>query len=278
MKKMIALVLASLMALSLFACGGNGDAKSGEKTYNSLAELNEAFNCKMAVLEGATHTDEKFRSVKMGDYDVAEYTYTENNIQYTFRYANAPSSFDVTGYIYKDAPAFTEADYGVAFLHPEKEIRLSRWEAPVGQYGLEARGDGEMSDFGDLVYALTDITDVREIEWDVPTDPDPYEYSLTEEEDKVILVCTPIDDETLPVTRATYFFENDKPVRCLSEHIYKTEEEAKDSFEEWKEIYEDYSIACDGCVISIEFPIEPFAELSKAELVKMLKESNGIED
>lgn len=175
MKKLLALLLAAVMVMSLAACGSEeaaapaepteaaeateapeaeateapADDVIGGQTVNpitelaSLAELNEA--CKVAFVQPGVMgvTDEKFMTIDCGEYVIGEYDFTVNGLEYFFRCASTTD--DISGVYLADGSLFGNVDGEVDVVSAEG-WKGSRWFTIDGQYTLAVNDNDTMDE------------------------------------------------------------------------------------------------------------------------------------
>ena len=160
MKKVLALILALVLALSLVACGKSNDAEAADdeneapenvveggnvvnpwKEYDSLEEINEVTHgnlCSPAAM-GAEGT---YYAV-MNDGEMAEYRFTMNGMDYCFRFAPAMTE-DISGVYVGEGTAFPDEYGGDVDVASTDNMKLARWMTIDGQYVLMVTDDGAM--------------------------------------------------------------------------------------------------------------------------------------
>lgn len=146
MKKILALVLALMMAVSFAACGQKeptdepvvGPGTENPITeYASLEELNEATGCNIMRPGVMGVSDESFCTIGK-DPVIAQYKFSVAGVAYTLRVG--ATTDDISGYYVNGGTAFGEAKDGIEYVTAEG-AKLARWFDINGQHVLSAIGE-----------------------------------------------------------------------------------------------------------------------------------------
>ena len=154
MKKILALVLALVLAVSFAACGQK-EPVVGPGTENpmtecaSLDEINAAAGTNLMKPGVMGVTEEKFFTIKSGDKTIAEYRFDLNGVSYTLRSA-AIADEDISGYYVDGKAAFGEPTGDVEYAEAE-DVKLARFFDLNGQTVVTAKGDIEDETFKGIV-------------------------------------------------------------------------------------------------------------------------------
>lgn len=176
MKKYIAMLLALTMAFCLLACGEtnsadepNVDTPSVEEDagsvgmanpwveYNSLEEINEKVGGSL-TRPGVMGVEDKYFAV-MNDGEMAEYRFTLNGMDYTFRFAPAATE-DISGVWTESGTVFDHEYPGDTEVVVLDTMKLARWMNIDGQYVLMVEDNGKMETdtFDSIVNELVTMT------------------------------------------------------------------------------------------------------------------------
>ena len=161
MKKILALVLALVLAVSFAACGQK-EPLVGPGTENpmtecaSLDEINAAAGTNIVKPGVMGVSEEKFFTVKTGDRTIAEYRFDLNGISYTVRSA-AIADQDISGYYVDGEPAFGAPTGGVEYAEAE-DVKLARFFDLNGQTVIAAKGDIESAIFEGIVAEMQQMS------------------------------------------------------------------------------------------------------------------------
>ena len=156
MKKILALVLALMMAVSFAACGQKeptdepvvGPGTENPITeYTSLEELNEATGCNIMRPGVMGVSDESFCTIGK-DPVIAQYKFSVAGVAYTLRVG--ATTDDISGYYVNGETAFGEAKDDIEYLTID-DVKLARWFDLNGQHVLTAQGEVEDDVFAGVV-------------------------------------------------------------------------------------------------------------------------------
>ena len=167
MKKLFSVLLVALMVMSLAACSETETATSTASQtvtstesqssateeneivsminpmteVESLEVLNEEQGAKLSKPAVMGVTDEKFFTINCGEYTIAQYDFTVNGYEYTYRFSSSFAE-DISGIYAGDTTIFANFD-GDANASTE-EVKAARWFTVDGQYVLVVSDNGEM--------------------------------------------------------------------------------------------------------------------------------------
>lgn len=278
MKKLFIIVLCLGLLMSVVGCSKGIDepVTNPIKEYKSLDEINEITggNLMKPAIMGV---EDKTYLIIQAPNDVAEYDFTLNGTPFRFRYSKAPFDEDISGYYIGGEPAFTAEDYGICFVNPAKDVRLARWQdTQDGQYVLMAEGEIDQNSFMDLVYELSDIIGVKEVDYnDIPETN--FRMEIEEDGDNIILYSYPLENlgDNTTISKVTYYCEGEKVVKVVMESIFEDEELAKMTYNEIKDIYDEGELELNGNTISmvIDENGESYKEMTRSELLENLYSS-----
>lgn len=160
MKKIISIIaslaLVAAMMFSFSACTDkkepNTDMENPMTEYSALYEINEVTGMHLTepICLGML-SDEKFFVIDNGEYKIAEYQFTNNNVKYTYR---ACSNFenDISGVYEGDGLLIDKVDEnGIAVSDTGK---IATWTTTDGKYVIYAEDNGQL-DY-DEFYVLKD--------------------------------------------------------------------------------------------------------------------------
>lgn len=151
MKKIIAIVLCMVMALSMTACtakpaeeddGGFAGMPNPWTQYNSLEELNEAFGTNIVHPPVMGVTDEVFQGLA-GEYGIAEYKFQVNGTPYTIR--SSAAFEDISGVYVGDGTAFQDKDPDDNLVVLD-DMKLYRWMDVNGTSVIMVEDGGSMTE------------------------------------------------------------------------------------------------------------------------------------
>jgi len=187
MKKILAIILACTMLLALCACGAAKDESAEETTktaeettdaaeetttenepqpisgvpnpivdYDSLEALNERYGIKLTHPGVMGVTDEYFSAIESSDYDIAQYGFTVNGMEYLLRCAS--TSEDISGVYTGEGTAFSGVE-GDSYCYLA-DCKLARWFNIDGQYCLCVSDGGQMDEetFVSIAEEMMDLT------------------------------------------------------------------------------------------------------------------------
>ena len=130
MKRILALCLVMLM---LLCAAAETDMANPVTQYASLSEINEIVGSNLIHPAVMGVTEESFSIIKTDSYDIAQYCFSVNGLEYTMRCA-AVAYEDISG-VYVDAdPAFDNEYSGETEYAFCEDLKLSRWLDINGQY------------------------------------------------------------------------------------------------------------------------------------------------
>lgn len=155
MKKAILILLSIALIGCLSACGskvededgGDGANMANPMTeYASLAELNEAASTDLVLPEGLEVTNESFATISTDNGIIAQYRFTYDGAEYTYR--NAPGIFDedISGVYINAEPAFTGQGDAEPAFNSDEETQVARWMNINGQFTLSTAADAITAD------------------------------------------------------------------------------------------------------------------------------------
>lgn len=144
MRKLVTIMMAAFMALSLAACSGSGkaDVKSPLTEVTSLEELSDAGN--FAIIKPTTVeiTDEVFQMID-GDTVIAEYSFKADGIPGFVRFAKADKDVDISGLYGDDGNSLFQDSEAEEHYVENDNIKADRWFNLDGQYVIEVEDKGE---------------------------------------------------------------------------------------------------------------------------------------
>ena len=166
MKRMLALALAAMMVLCLCACGSKMEKEPEESEpigmpnpmteYASLDESNDIVGSRLAHPAVMGVSDEKFFVTDCGDFQLADYRFTVNGVEYMFR--SAPVTKDISGYYVGEGTAFADgARDGIEYAEVDG-TQLARWFTIDGQYVLTAKDMADADTFALVAEELCTMT------------------------------------------------------------------------------------------------------------------------
>lgn len=187
MKKIFGLALAAVMVLSLAACGEEVTSDTTKEITSvsdevtpevepvaepeeepvlpgvpnpmtevaSLEELNETPHIRLSCPEEFTPSDENFAVIDCGDYDIYQYKFTADGINYTYRCASV--SDDISGVYGEEGTIFENAEPDALYMD-DAEYKAGRWFTLDGQYCLIADGNMSNEYFEEIYNELCDYT------------------------------------------------------------------------------------------------------------------------
>lgn len=163
MKKLIAVALCLILALSLTACQSSKEQQQQQKNdvvnpmteYESLEALNEAFGCNMRHPAVMGVTDESYYAIAGEETDVAQYGFSVNGQEYTLRFSSAFTE-DISG-IYVGGKSILEDIDGEAVI-AGGGYRVARWMDVNGQYVLATDDSIDAGVFADIADEIKDLT------------------------------------------------------------------------------------------------------------------------
>ena len=137
-----------MMVLCLCACGSKTEKEPKENEsigmpnpmteYASLDEINDIVGSKLVHPGVMGVSDEKFFVTDCGDYQLADYRFTVNGVEYMFR--SAPVTKDISGYYVGEGTAFADGAQQDGIEYAEADgAQLARWFTMDGQYVLAAK-------------------------------------------------------------------------------------------------------------------------------------------
>lgn len=155
MKKVITLVLALTMAVSLMACG-NKENPTGmpnpTKEVASLEKLRETANCALIKPEGVEVADEAFFMIE-SDPQIAEYQFTVDGKKCSLRFATADAKTDISGVYGDEGTIYASYDSEGTVVIQNDDLQSQRWFTVDGQYVFTVfdGGEWEWTQFDGLV-------------------------------------------------------------------------------------------------------------------------------
>ena len=154
MKKTLAILMAVLMLFALCACGSKDVEEGGDDVISgmpnpvteadNLEEINELTGGKLCAPGVMGVEDKSFSTIDCGDYKVAQYVFTVNGNEFTFRYAPV-KDVDISGVYEGETSAFEGKDAGEVEYAEADTVKLARWADGEGQYVLSMAA-GEETD------------------------------------------------------------------------------------------------------------------------------------
>lgn len=160
MKKYTSMAMLLGVCFAMTACGSKQPAASTVETvqteeteamanmvnpmteYTSLDALNAVSGTKLVKPGVMGITDEHFYLIQCGDYNIAEYTYNLNGINYVLR--GAPVTEDISGVYLRGKAAF-DSNGSQEFIF-EDDMKLARWFNTEGQYVFMSKDDGKLEE------------------------------------------------------------------------------------------------------------------------------------
>ena len=168
MKRMLALALAAMMVLCLCACGEKPAQQPETEEpmidgmpnpmveYGSLDEINDLVGSRLVHPAVMGVSDEKFFVTDCGDFQLADYRFTVNGVEYTFR--SAPVTQDISGYYVGEGTAFADGAHdGIEYAEADG-AQLARWFTIDGQYVLSAKNMADADTFALVAEELSAMT------------------------------------------------------------------------------------------------------------------------
>ena len=168
MKRMLALALAAMMVLCLCACGEKPAQQPETEEpmidgmpnpmveYGSLDEINDLVGSRLVHPAVMGVSDEKFFVIDCGDFQLADYRFTVNGVEYTFR--SAPVTQDISGYYVGEGTAFADGAHdGIEYAEADG-AQLARWFTIDGQYVLSAKNMADADTFALVAEELCAMT------------------------------------------------------------------------------------------------------------------------
>ena len=168
MKRMLALALAAMMVLCLCACGekpteepqpeepGTGGMPNPMVEYDSLDEINDIVGSRLVHPGVMGVSSERFFVTDCGDFQLADYRFTVNGVEYTFR--SAPVTQDISGYYVGEGTAFADGAHdGIEYAEADG-AQLARWFTIDGQYVLSAKDMADADTFALVAEELSAMT------------------------------------------------------------------------------------------------------------------------
>lgn len=165
MRKTLSIIISVCLILSLCACGNNTNNNEAVGMPNpikecaSLQEINDALGCKLTHPGVMGVTDEKFLLYETSEYTMAEYKFSVNGYEYSFRCA--PIAYmDISGYYINGKLAFNEETSNYVEFSGDGNAKLSRWFTLDGQYVLCVKDKGQMQQdtFENITNELMEMT------------------------------------------------------------------------------------------------------------------------
>lgn len=156
MKKSIVLLIVCLLALALCACSAPAEEaaeEAAEETaglanpvteYGSLSEINEIAQGKLARPATMGVTDESYKIIDAGDYQIAEYDFSVNGTPYTYRFANGITE-DISGIYAEGGALFADEASDSDQIKEFEGGKAVRHFTLDGQYVLTVMDDGALS-------------------------------------------------------------------------------------------------------------------------------------
>ena len=157
MKKSIVLLIGvCLLALALCACSAPAEDAAEETAeesaglanpvteYGSLSEINEITQGKLAQPAAMAVTDETYKIIDAGDYQIAEYGFSVNGTPYTYRFASGITA-DISGIYAEGGALFADEDSDSDQIKEFEGGKAVRHFTPDGQYVLTVMDDGALS-------------------------------------------------------------------------------------------------------------------------------------
>jgi len=160
MKKLIAVIMAAAMLLSMAACGAEKKEANVANPWTdaeSLDELNEKFGGRLAKPPVMGVSDEHFSYIDNDSSRIAQYNFSLGGYEYTFRFSDNMKD-DISGINTGNGTLF-EGIVGEANLSTS-EVKASRWFTVDGQYVLMVTDNNKMeaSQFSDIAEEITVLT------------------------------------------------------------------------------------------------------------------------
>lgn len=145
MRKFVTMIMASLMAVSLVACGGSGKEdgmKSPLKEVTSLEDLSEAGD--FAIIKPTTVevTDEVFQMIE-GEPEIAEYMFKADGVPAFVRFAKADKEVDISGLHGEDGETLFQNSEAEEHYIENDDIKADRFFNLDGQYVVEVEDKGQ---------------------------------------------------------------------------------------------------------------------------------------